>query len=127
MLKYGLAWFPMVVIAVLNGMLRECVYGKFVTELRAHQISTLLGGIFLGAYMAGVIGLWIPGSAGLALAVGVLWFMLTVCFEFLFGRFVGKHSWKRLLRDYNVFAGRVWILLLIWVGLAPYVFFSVMR
>lgn len=127
MLKYGLAWFPMVVIAVLNGVLRECVYGKFVTELRAHQISTLLGCIFLGVYMAGLIYLWRPESAGQALDVGALWFVLTVCFEFVFGRFVGKHSWKRLLQDYNIFAGRVWILLLIWVGIAPYVFFSVMR
>ena len=31
--------------------------------------------------------------------------------------------WSRLFRDHNIFAGRVWGLLLVWVALAPYVFF----
>ena len=56
------------------------------------------------------------------MAIGLIWLGLTVAFEFLFGRFVAGHSWIRLLQDYNILAGRVWSLLLLWVALAPYLF-----
>jgi hypothetical protein len=48
---------------------------------------------------------------------------MTLAFEFLFGHFVAGHSWARLLQDYNLLAGRVWVLLLAWVALAPYLFY----
>ena len=46
---------------------------------------------------------------------------MTVAFEFLFGHYVAKRPWRELLRDYNLFAGRVWLVVLVWVTLAPYV------
>lgn len=48
---------------------------------------------------------------------------LGVAFEFLFGHYVAGHSWERLLHDYNLVAGRVWLILLVWVALAPSLFF----
>ena len=48
---------------------------------------------------------------------------MTVAFEFLFGHYVAGHSWDRLLHDYNLFAGRVWVVVLVWVTVAPYLFF----
>jgi hypothetical protein len=38
--KYTLAWLPMVFIAILNGILHESWYRKYLGELRAHQLST---------------------------------------------------------------------------------------
>ena len=40
-MKYFLAWIPMVIIAIANGVLREFTYGEHLTELRAHQVSTV--------------------------------------------------------------------------------------
>jgi hypothetical protein len=40
-LKYSLAWIPMVFIAILNGIFRESVLAKTLSELRAHQRSCL--------------------------------------------------------------------------------------
>ena len=53
MWKYVLAWIPMVFIAIANGAIREGWYGKHVSELQAHQVSTvtgvlLFGGLYLG-------------------------------------------------------------------------------
>ncbi len=31
--------------------------------------------------------------------------------------------WKQLFHDYNLAAGRVWTLILLWIGIAPYLFF----
>jgi len=127
MWKYLVAWAPMVAIAVANGLVREAWYGRRVSELRAHQISTASGLLLLSAYIWVIVRLWPPESLKEALAVVLIWLALTVAFEFLFGRYVAGHSWSRLFRDYNVFAGRVWLLVLVWVAIAPYVFLRLQR
>jgi hypothetical protein len=114
----------MVLIAIANASIREKVFAKRMSELHAHQISTATGVLLFGVYMWGVMRIWRPESSGQAFIVGLLWLGLTVAFEFLFGHYVIGHSWVRLFRDYDVFAGRVWIIVLIWVTLAPYVFFK---
>ncbi|MEW6447103.1 MAG: hypothetical protein AB1426_03305, partial [Bacillota bacterium] len=55
--------------------------------------------------------------------IGLIWLVLTVAFEFGFGHFVMGHSWSRLLHDYNLLKGRLWVLVLLWVAIAPYVFY----
>ncbi len=122
-LKYSLAWLPMVLIAILNGAARDLLYGKQMTELRGHQVSTFAGAILLGVYIWFLIQYLRPGSAGQAIGIGLLWLILTVAFEFIFGRFVAGHSWARLFGDYNIFAGRLWAPLLVWVTLAPYLLY----
>ena len=120
--KYVLAWFPMLLIAIFNGAARDLVYGKKLPELRAHQISTVTGAIFFGIYIWGLVQYLEPESARQAINTGLLWLVMTVAFEFIFGRISGN-SWSRLLGDYNVFAGRLWAPLLIWIALAPYLFY----
>ena len=121
--KYFLVWLPMVLIAILNGAARELLYGKKMAELRAHQVSTVLGAVLLGVYIWFVIQYLRPESAGQAIEVGLLWLILTVAFEFIFGRFVAGHSWAKMFGDYNIFAGRLWAPLLVWITLAPYLFY----
>ncbi len=124
---YLAAWLPMVPIAILNGVVRQGWYGRYMTELAAHQISTATGLALLGAYIWLVVRLWPPADSRQALGTGLLWLVLTLGFEFLFGHFVAGHTWARLLADYNLLAGRVWILIPLWVGLAPWVFYRLLR
>jgi hypothetical protein len=84
MWKYVLAWFPMVLIAIINGAVREAWYGQHLGELRAHQVSTASGVLLLGLYIWMLLRLWKPASANQALTIGCLWLCLTVAFEFLF-------------------------------------------
>lgn len=121
--RYGLAWLPMVVIAIFNGILREKTYGKSLDESCAHQLSTVTGVLLLGIYIWIVTSLWGFESLTQAVIVGCIWFGLTIAFEFLFGHFVAKHSWSDLLADYNLLAGRLWPLVLLWVAIAPALFF----
>ena len=127
MLKYVLAWIPMVLIAIVNGALREATYGKHMSELQAHQISTLSGLLLFSAYIYVVIRTWRPDTSKQAITVGLIWLGLTVAFEFLFGHYVVGHPWSKLLYDYNVFAGRVWVAVLIWVTVAPYVLYRLQK
>jgi hypothetical protein len=123
-LTSALAWIGLAVLAVINGAVREKGYGRLIDELAAHQISSLSGMILIGGYT------WLWGlirplqSEGQALLTGVIWVGLTVAFEFCFGHLVMKKPWRKLLADYNLLAGRVWVLVLLWVLVAPLVIFK---
>jgi hypothetical protein len=42
---------------------------------------------------------------------------------FLFGHYIMGDAWERLLSDYKLFQGRIWVLALIWNTIAPVVFY----
>jgi hypothetical protein len=126
-LKYSLAWIPMVFIAILNGIFRESVLAKELSELRAHQLSCLTGILLFFGYTWLLSHQWPLDSTGQALAIGLVWLLLTVAFEFSFGHYVGRHSWGKLLQDYNVLAGRLWVLVLLGVALLPFIVFKMRR
>ena len=123
LLRYVLAWIPMVFIGILNGIARESTYGKYFSELRAHQISTVTGVLLFGLYIWALTRFWRFESSEQALTVGCIWLALTVAFEFIFGRYIAGHSWSQLLRDYNILAGRVWLVVLLWIAIAPLLFY----
>jgi uncharacterized membrane protein YciS (DUF1049 family) len=56
MIRYVLAWILMLVIAIANGALRQATFAKIMPELRAHQLSTLTGSMFIGGFVWLVIG-----------------------------------------------------------------------
>ena len=121
--KYVIGWFPLVVIGILNGTLRQYGYSKYVRELAAHQISTLTGILLMGLYVWWLTGIWEIHSSGQALAIGLIWLAMTVVFEFVFGRYVMGHSWEKLFHDYNLLEGRVWVFVLIWTAISPFLFY----
>lgn len=123
-LKYAGCWLGLVVIAIVNGVLREKVYGQFLSELPAHQVSTAVGLLLFGGYVFILSRIWKMESSRQALAIGGVWLTLTIAFEFIFGHYVMGHPWRRLLQDYNFLKGRLWVLVLIWTALAPYTFYK---
>ena len=126
-LKCLAAWFVMLVVSIANGAIRDLTYGKHMNELAAHQLSTAISVLLLGAVIWLFVRHYPPSSASRSVATGLAWCALTVAFEFLFFHYVGGHSWSELLANYNVFAGRVWVVVLLWVAVAPYVFFLFRR
>jgi hypothetical protein len=123
-LKYALAWLPMPIIGIINGIIRQYGYSNALGELRAHQVSTVTGIILFGLYIWVLTRWWKIQSSAQAIAIGVMWLALTVAFEFLFGHYVMKHPWSRLLHDYNILEGRIWALVLLFVVIAPYIFYK---
>ncbi len=122
-LIYILAWLGMVIIAVANGIVREKLYGQSMSELSAHQLSTLIAIILLGIYIFVLTIVFPIQSAKQAFTISGIWITMTVIFEFVFGHFVAGHSWTTLFMDYNILKGRVWVFVLIWTFIAPYVFY----
>jgi hypothetical protein len=117
--RWLVAWLGAAAIGVSNGVLREATYGRRLSEGAAHQVSTLtaLGGFT--AYFGALQRRWPTSSREEAVRIGALWLVLTVAFEFGFGRLVAKQSWDDLLSDYNIARGRTWPLVLAWIAAGP--------
>jgi hypothetical protein len=107
-------WPLFLVTAVTLGMFREGVITPAFGEQAAHVIGTLL---FIAAMLA-IMRLFVsrihdstrPRDLWL---IGVMWTAMTICFEFGFFHFVAGVPWEKLLADYNLFAGRLWLLVLL--------------
>ncbi len=122
--RYLLAWLGLPVIGIINGFIRQAGYRNLLGDLAAHQVSTATAILFFALYVWWLNQRWPLTSAQEALTVGLLWLALTMAFEFLFGHYVMGNSWERLLYDYNLLQGRVWVLVLIWITISPYVFYQ---
>jgi hypothetical protein len=112
-------WVVMLIAASVNGAIREAVLVPVMGDVAGRAASTLLlsGLVLLLAYVSIE---WIhPRSGREAWAVGGLWVALTLAFEFLAGHYLFGNPWSRLLEDYDVFRGRIWILVLITTAVAP--------
>ena len=118
LLHYIAFWLILAILAIGNGILRGSTYGRYVSDLAAHQISTVTGILITG------IAIWLfhryqpTVSMQQAWLIGAIWLAMTVAFEFGFGHFVAGNSWQRLLADYNLLAGRIWSLFLVWIFVA---------
>ena len=123
LLVYVCFWPVLLAIAIVNGVLREFTYSNWVAEIAAHQVSTLLAAAIFGAAVVLLARHVTPRSSKQAIHIGVIWLVLTLCFEFLFGHYVAGHSWARLVQDYDLLSGRVWPLLLVWTAILPYLVF----
>lgn len=116
-----LAWLGFAVLAVACGALRVKLVQPLVGEGVAHVLGTLaVCALFLWLIVRFTAWLDVRDTARL-LALGAFWTVLTIAFEFGFGHWVAGHSWERLLADYNVAAGRIWVLVLLTMLLGPLV------
>ncbi|MEM0344057.1 MAG: hypothetical protein QXQ13_03860 [Thermoplasmata archaeon] len=109
------------VIAVLNGLFRQSVLVPSLGELWGRAISSItLSSLILLATYIFLANTDLCPSAGDLFSMGAIWLVLTLAFEFGFGRLVAKRSWQVLLEDYNILKGRIWILVLATTLLGPY-------
>ncbi len=120
-------WFVLLFVAIANGAVRVAWLIPRLGEYWGHVLST----VTLCAAILAVAWLtmdWLrPATSREAFLIGGMWLVLTVSFEFLGGHFLFGQPWERLTADYNVLAGRVWVLVLITTALAPVVAFVTRR
>jgi hypothetical protein len=112
-------WFGIMLLAILNGAARDMLLVPRLGDLVARGVScvTLAGTIHLVAWFS---LRWIaPPSIGDAWTIGVMWLAMTLAFEFLAGHYLFRTPWPTLLADYNLLAGRLWILVLAATLVAP--------
>ena len=103
----------------MNGALRNSVLAPRLGELGGHITSTLLLCVSL-LVVTWLTIMWMqPANSRDAVLIGVQWVLMTVAFEFVAGHYVFGSAWITLLADYNLFAGRVWVFVLVTTAFAP--------
>jgi hypothetical protein len=106
-------------VALLNnGYLR-----MWVQSIRGEPVArvvTSLTGVAIVFVIARVF-LWAAPEATPRelLAVGTTWLVLTAAADSLFEHLVAHVSWTELAGDYNVLHGRLWVLVLLGMVVAP--------
>ena len=112
-------WCLLVVLAVLNGGVRDAWLSPRLGDPIGRGISTLtLCALILLATWA-TIG-WIgPATRREAFGIGAMWLALTLAFEFGVGHYGFGKPWRELLADYNLARGRIWVAVLIVTLFAP--------
>lgn len=119
-----LVWLLMAGVAVINGAFRELVLVERIGAYPGHVLSTalLVTAILLIAsvYFTSVS---VEYTDTELLAIGILWTLLTVGFEFLVGYLAGTPPGVTI-RQYDVLAGQVWIVVPLVLLLSPLFFGS---
>jgi hypothetical protein len=114
-----LIWLVLIVAEVAHGVARVAWLVPVVGDFASRQIGVLTGTV-INVSIAVLCIRWIqPVRVSAALAVGILWLLLTVTFELVFGRLVVHASWPRLLSDYDVRHGGYLPFGLLALALAP--------
>ena len=116
-------WFLLMVLAILNGGVRNALLMPRIGEQAGHVASTLVLSVLI-LIVTWYVTPWIgPRSPQGAWQIGLSWLVLTVAFEFLAGHYVLGHPWQKLYADYNVVRGRIWLLVLVMSLVAPVLVF----
>lgn len=113
-----LGWMLIILAETVHGFLRELFVAPHLGDLRARQLGVMVGcGLTFG--VAWFLARWIgERRAAPLLAIGALWVLLTLIFEFSLGRALGA-SWDRILSDYDPSRGGFMLFGLAFMLLTP--------
>ena len=118
-LKAFAIWTGILVLAVLNGALREAI---LIPKLGTAP-ALVLSGVLLSALIVVVAYLslpWLDTRRPAQLAgIGLGWLALTLVFEFSFGLWQGE-SWHVMLDAYRFKDANPWPAVLVVIAIAPY-------
>jgi hypothetical protein len=120
-LARGLAIWGVIILAEsLHGTARELWLKPLVGDFRARQIA-FFSGMALILAVAWFFVRWLrAANTQQLLHIGLLWMVLTLLFEFALGVLVLGYTWERMWQDYNLPAGGLMGLGLLWLLLAPW-------
>ncbi|MCD7816369.1 MAG: hypothetical protein LUH12_06680 [Bacteroides sp.] len=116
--KSLLVWCCFIPAAILNGGLRQYV----LVGCLGTYLALVVSGILLSLFILLITWLLLPHIGKLtrkeSLQIGLLWMLLTIGFECIFGLAEGI-SFSELLSAYNPLTGNLWLLVVMTTCLAP--------
>jgi hypothetical protein len=114
-------WLIMLLAAFINGAIREIL----IVPRAGGQIGHVIGVVGLSSVVFVISYVFVKTLGTLPsstlLLVGLFWLVLSLLFEFGFFHYVMHEPWSKLLADYNVFRGR--LLIVVWLStlLSPWI------
>jgi hypothetical protein len=125
LIRSFLIWLLFIPLAVLNGALRDLLLTPALGETMGRAISSLtLSLLIFSLTLLFVKKLGVNTVPGLYI-VGGFWLVLTMLFEFTFFIVIMGHPMDVLFEDYDLFRGRLWLLVLITTFFSPFLAFRI--
>ena len=114
-------WLFVALAAMMNGMFRSLFLVPRLGDHAAHVLSVLMMMILVLLLSSVLVNRFLReyGNGDLFL-IGFLWTAMSVSVDFLFEYFVMDVPWRVILRDYNLFSGRIWLLVLATEFIGPW-------
>ena len=114
-------WLFVALAAMMNGMFRSLFLVPRLGDHAAHVLSVLMMMILVLLLSSALVNRFLReyGNSDLFL-IGFLWMAMSVSVDFLFEYFVMDVPWRVILRDYNLFSGRIWLLVLVTELIGPW-------
>ena len=120
MLKRAFAvWCGFVLMAVINGAVRESLIAPQLGAVRGGQLSAMLLALMILLVTYFSIRWITPRTSRDAWLVGFGWLLLVLLFEFGLGRAQGM-AWSAMLEEYKFWTGKLWVLVLLAATTAPF-------
>ncbi len=113
------AWLLLALLMPLNGALREFGLKPALPAALADALSAVLGVLIILAVTRAIFRI-APGTPDARLwGMSAVLVLLTVAYEFAAG-LLGGQSWREMLANYAIWRGRLWPLVLLTLGLTPF-------
>lgn len=119
LLKGFAVWLILMAVESVHGALRELFLAPLIGNFRARQIAVCTGSLLILGVACLFVRWMRADTTRRLIAVGLLWLLLTLLFEFGLGRFVLDYSWERMTSDYDLSRGGLMSLGLALLALAP--------
>jgi hypothetical protein len=116
--RHVAAWLLVMVMAIVNGTIRDFTYGRWLGERLAHSLSVIPLLIGILAVAIGLARRWPLPSPEATAGVGAIWLALTLGFEFGLGTAAGRPM-GALLAQYDFVHGNLWPLVPLSMAVAP--------
>ena len=121
LLKATGIWLVIVVAAIFNGVFRE----KVLVPVSGAGFALPLSGVLLAilVFLITFASISFIGSSVTKtyLLVGLLWVVLTLSFELLFGHFIVGKPWHEIMQIFNIQKGNLFIVVLFVTAISPWV------
>ena len=119
-LKVVAWWAAILVLAILNGALRE----GFLIPTFGTFAALIVSGLTLSLLILAVAFIAVPSFGALSAAgywrVGLSWLLMTLVFEFSFGLLVQHKELSELLQAYTFKGGNIWVVVLASTLVSPW-------
>ena len=119
LLRAFAVWLSFVLIAVMNGAVREAVIVPRLGLIRGGQLSAILLAVAILLVTYVTIEWIAPRTRRGAWRIGFTWLLLVLVFEFGLGRAQGI-PWSAMLDEYKFWNGKLWVLVLLATTTGPF-------
>jgi len=124
--KSILVWLLIIPLAILNGTLREAFLIPWIGESYAEPVSVII--LCLLIFIVSLVFIPRIGKEEQKTywKIGILWIVLTIVFETILGLAMGN-SFRELLKAYDITTGNLWLIVVIFMGIAPWLVAKIKR